>query len=136
MFQFQMRASLTIPEVLHDTFRQQYYESYLEQVGISVKHDGVQVMGYFAWSLLDNFEWAEGYAKRFGLVHVDFSSTNPHPNNERLWHMVRLLRKAIHTIRCSICAFGNSPCYCGWHMLFLCVTMVQKHEERVCAPVR
>jgi beta-glucosidase len=52
---------------------------------------GVDVRGYFVWSLLDNFEWAEGYARRFGLVHVDFETQERTPKSSYGWYQ-ELLR--------------------------------------------
>src|SRR6266511_1796832 len=54
-----------------DAERTRYLEAHLAASGRAVRR-GVPLAGYFVWSLLDNFEWAYGYAKRFGLVHVDY----------------------------------------------------------------
>lgn len=51
---------------------------------------GVDVRGYFVWSLLDNFEWAEGYARRFGLVHVDFETLERTPKSSYGWYRALL----------------------------------------------
>ena len=56
-----------------DGDRVDYLKSYIAQV-LKAKKEGVPVTGYFVWTLLDNFEWAEGFHPRFGLVHVDFAS--------------------------------------------------------------
>ena len=56
-----------------DTDRVMYLRNYLSQLQRAVT-EGVPVRGYFLWSLLDNFEWADGYSKRFGIVYVDFKT--------------------------------------------------------------
>ena len=47
----------------------------------AASESGVDLRGYFAWSLLDNFEWSLGYSKRFGIVHVDFETQKRTPKN-------------------------------------------------------
>ena len=56
---------------VHDPNRIDFTARYLEQLRLAID-DGTDVQGYFHWSILDNFEWAKGYTKRFGLVHVDY----------------------------------------------------------------
>ena len=58
---------------IHDRMRVDFLRSHLEQVA-EARRAGVPVDGYFAWSLMDNFEWTEGYTLRYGIVHVDFET--------------------------------------------------------------
>jgi beta-glucosidase len=58
---------------VHDDYRINFYNDYLQQV-LKAKKEGVKVAGYFSWSFTDNFEWAEGFRPRFGLVYVDFET--------------------------------------------------------------
>lgn len=66
-------ADKLVDGAVNDTDRIDYYQSHLNAVHDAIEQ-GVQVDGYFAWSLMDNFEWAEGYLKRFGIVYVDYES--------------------------------------------------------------
>lgn len=78
-------------EVVEGPERVAYLESHLEAVG-RARSEGVDVRGYFAWSLLDNFEWAHGYAKRFGLLYVDYPTGRRIPKQSALWYRERILR--------------------------------------------
>ena len=69
---------------VHDKARIAYLESHIAAVNRAMSQ-GVDVRGYFAWSLMDNFEWAEGYAKRFGLIYVDYPSLRRIPKDSALW---------------------------------------------------
>lgn len=69
----------------HDLHRREFLRNYLLQVHRAVD-EGLPCRGYFAWSIMDNFEWAEGYAKRFGLVHVDFSTQRRTPKLSARWY--------------------------------------------------
>jgi beta-glucosidase len=63
-----------------DEKRTAYFDSHIRAVAAAIEQ-GVQVDGYFAWSLLDNFEWAFGYEKRFGLVWVDYETLERTPKD-------------------------------------------------------
>jgi beta-glucosidase len=58
---------------VNDQARFDYIDEHLLAVERAIQQ-GVPVKGYFVWSLLDNFEWSEGYTKRFGIVHVDYET--------------------------------------------------------------
>jgi beta-glucosidase len=60
-------------EVLEDPDRVEFLRAYLRGAAAALAH-GVPLKGYFVWSFLDNFEWAHGYAMRFGIVHIDFAT--------------------------------------------------------------
>lgn len=74
----------TTAAAVADAERVDYYRRHLTAVANAVAR-GADVRGYFAWSLLDNFEWAYGYTKRFGIVHVDFRTQLRTPKDSALW---------------------------------------------------
>ncbi|HEX2257400.1 MAG TPA: family 1 glycosylhydrolase, partial [Afifellaceae bacterium] len=61
-----------------DKRRVDYYDMHLKAV-LDAQRQGADVRGYFAWSLIDNFEWAQGYTSRFGVVHVDYKTQKRTP---------------------------------------------------------
>ena len=83
-----------------DTERVDYLHGYLAAAGEAIAA-GVDLRGYYAWSFLDNFEWAEGYSKRFGLVYVDYRTQERIPKLSAHWYQ-RLI--AEHQAAASIAA--------------------------------
>lgn len=69
---------------VHDTRRQQYIQSYLGQV-LRAKQEGVNIGGYFVWTLMDNFEWRAGFRSRFGIVYTDFVHQTRIVKDSGLW---------------------------------------------------
>lgn len=67
-----------------DSGRIAYFAAYLRAVADAISA-GARIDGYFAWSLLDNFEWAEGYGPRFGLVHIDYATQKRTPKRSFGW---------------------------------------------------
>lgn len=70
---------------LKDDFRIEYYRSYIREMYKAINKDKADVRGYMAWSLLDNFEWNDGYTVRFGINYVDYSNQRRFQKNSALW---------------------------------------------------
>ncbi|CAN4086650.1 unnamed protein product [Withania somnifera] len=87
-------GNITLPKALHDTKRIDYYRSCLQELKKTV-YEGANVIGYFAWSLLDNFEWRLGYTSRFGIVYIDFNTLEQYPKISAHWFR-KLLRRQKH----------------------------------------
>jgi beta-glucosidase len=85
---------LTADGSIDDARRIAYLEQHLLAVSDAIA-DGADVRGYLVWSLLDNFEWAEGYAKRFGIVHVDFGTLRRTPRNSARWYRDVIARNRV-----------------------------------------
>ena len=70
---------------VHDPQRIDFMARYLRALG-KAGADGVPIQGYFHWSIMDNFEWAEGFKERFGLVHVDYPTQRRTLKDSALWY--------------------------------------------------
>ena len=70
---------------VQDEDRRSYLERHIVEVGAAIS-DGIPVRGYFAWTLLDNFEWSFGYSRRFGLIHVDHNTQRRTPKASAYWY--------------------------------------------------
>jgi beta-glucosidase len=86
------------PDRLDDTDRVSFLDGHIRAVHAAIEH-GVDLRGYFCWSLLDNFEWAEGYAKRFGLVHVDFATQVRTLKQSAHWYAQIIASNGPHELR-------------------------------------
>ncbi|WP_326821953.1 GH1 family beta-glucosidase [Streptosporangium sp. NBC_01756] len=81
--------------VVHDRERLDYIAAHLRTCHAAIEA-GVPLEGYFAWSLMDNFEWAWGYDKRFGLVHVDYETQLRVPKESALWYAGTIRRGGLN----------------------------------------
>lgn len=79
---------------INDSQRIDYLQAYIREAWNALQ-DGVPLEGYYAWSLLDNFEWSFGYSKRFGLVYVDFSTLQRIPRNSAYWYRDLISRNGL-----------------------------------------
>jgi beta-glucosidase len=89
-----------------DTERTDYIARHIDAVADAIRQ-GVQMEGYMVWSLLDNFEWASGYEKRFGIVHVDYESQRRTLKASALWYADFLRRQKALRLQRAAAAIGD-----------------------------
>lgn len=77
--------ALTEDRKIHDNDRMEFLDAYLGEL-LRAKEDGVDVRGYFLWTLMDNFEWARGYEPRFGIVYTDYKTGERIPKDSAFWY--------------------------------------------------
>ena len=79
---------------IEDTDRVMYLRNHLTHLHRAAA-EGYPIKGYFLWSLLDNFEWADGYSKRFGIHYVDFKTQKRTPKLSAEWYREVIQRNAV-----------------------------------------
>lgn len=79
------RDIISLDGKIHDDFRIEYLQKYLLQLK-KASNEGVDVRGYFVWSLMDNFEWQQGYIERFGMIYVDYETLKRIPKDSYYWY--------------------------------------------------
>jgi beta-glucosidase len=84
------RDQLSLDGQVHDTARIDFITRHLLELRRALAF-GTPVLGYFHWSILDNFEWAHGYKHRFGLIHVDYATQKRTPKDSAL-HYSNIIR--------------------------------------------
>jgi beta-glucosidase len=80
-----------------DGQRIRYLEQHLQEVYKAIQA-GANIKGYFVWTLIDNFEWAEGYAKRFGIVYTDYTTQKRIPKASYYWYQKLIRERGLNII--------------------------------------
>ena len=80
-----VRDQVFLDGKVHDPQRVDYMHRVLLELARAID-EGIPITGYYAWSLLDNFEWAWGYWKRFGLVYIDYATLERVPKGSFYWY--------------------------------------------------
>ncbi|KAG7566346.1 Glycoside hydrolase family 1 [Arabidopsis suecica] len=129
-------------EIVMDTFRIEYHKTHFEELHKAIVEDGCDVRGYYAWSLMDNFEWEHGYTARFGLYYVDFvNGLKRYPKDSVKWFK-RFLKRSVgetneEEVNKKSRAEGNKTFYeqkcfeesAGFFVSFMATNQSRREEE-------